>query len=144
MNSSTLPGLLSSWRQTSTAPTVKEQVAVLPDASVAVQVTVVVPTGKHVPDGGVQVAVTPGQLSEAVGGGKVTTTQVCPGAGVTAVMLGGHVMLGGCVSLTVMVKGQLAPPVSVQVTVVVPTGKNEPEGGEHVTVPQVPLVVGGG
>ena len=48
------------------------QVIVLLDASVAVQVTVVVPTGKHDPDGGLQTTVTPGQLSLAVGAGKVT------------------------------------------------------------------------
>jgi len=46
--------------------TVKLVVAVLPDESVAVQVTVVVPTGKHVPDGGVHALVVPGQLSLAV------------------------------------------------------------------------------
>ena len=44
-----------------------EQVAVLPEASVAVQVMVVVPTGKGEPDGGTQATVAPGQLSEAVG-----------------------------------------------------------------------------
>jgi hypothetical protein len=49
--------------------TVKVQLAVLPDSSVAMQVTVVVPTGKVEPEGGVQAADTLGQLSEAVGGG---------------------------------------------------------------------------
>nr|WP_252285716.1 hypothetical protein [Priestia megaterium] len=49
--------------------TVKEHVEVFPAASVAVQVTVVVPTGKKEPEAGVHIAVTPGQLSEAVGGG---------------------------------------------------------------------------
>ena len=47
--------------------TVKVHVAVLPDASVAVQVTVVVPFGKAVPEAGEQLVVTPGQLSLAVG-----------------------------------------------------------------------------
>ena len=42
-----------------TTVTVKLQLAVLPAQSQAVQVTVVVPTGKVEPDGGVQVA-TPG------------------------------------------------------------------------------------
>jgi hypothetical protein len=42
---------------------------VLPAASVAVQVTAVVPFGKAVPDAGVQVTVTPGQLSLATGTG---------------------------------------------------------------------------
>jgi hypothetical protein len=45
-------------------------------------------------------------------------------------------------SFTVTVKEQLGPAVVVQVTVVVPTGKNEPEAGEQVTVPHVPVVVG--
>jgi hypothetical protein len=53
-------------------------------------------------------------------------------------------MVGGCVSLILTVKVQLGPAVVVQVTVVVPTGKNDPEAGEQVTVPQVPVVVGAG
>jgi hypothetical protein len=64
--------------------TVKLQVAVLPLASVAVQVTVVTPTGKHEPDGGVQTTVTPGQLSEAVVV-KLTTVQGSLAVAVTAV-----------------------------------------------------------
>ena len=39
------------------------------DASLAVHVTVVVPRGKNDPAAGEQTTVTPGQLSEAVGGG---------------------------------------------------------------------------
>jgi hypothetical protein len=46
--------------------TVNEQVAVLPLASVAVTVTVVVPTGNVLPEAGLPLVVTPGQLSEAV------------------------------------------------------------------------------
>ncbi len=53
----------------STTVTVKVQEAVLPDASVAVQVTGVAPFGKVEPDGGLQLVVTPGQLSLAVGAG---------------------------------------------------------------------------
>ena len=49
--------------------TVKVQLAVLLDSSVAVQVTVVVPTGKVEPEGGLQAVDTLGQLSEAVGAG---------------------------------------------------------------------------
>ena len=45
--------------------TVKLQVAVLATASVAVQVTVVVPTG-NVPAGGTQAMVAPAQLSLAL------------------------------------------------------------------------------
>ena len=47
----------------------------------------------------------------------------------------GQLMVGFCVSLTVTVKLQLAwlpaASVAVQVTGVVPIGKNEPEGGEQ-------------
>src|SRR5262249_48359976 len=93
--------------------TVKLHAAVLPEASVAVQVTVLTPSGKHDPDGGLQAVVTPGQLSEAVGGGKVATTQfadvqvVC---GETAVTAAGQVIVGGCVSWTVTVNVQVEPP----------------------------------
>ena len=44
---------------------VNEQAAVLPEVSVAVQVTVVVPTGKVEADTGLQFDMTPGQLSLA-------------------------------------------------------------------------------
>jgi len=47
--------------------TVKLQVLVLPAASVAVQVTGVVPVPKLEPVGGLQLNVTPGQLSLATG-----------------------------------------------------------------------------
>ena len=122
---------------------VKLQVAVLPEASVAVQVTVVTPTGKQLPEGGLQTTVTPGQLSDAVVV-KLTTTQGSPGFGVTAVRLHEQVITGGCVSLTVTVNVQVGPAVLVQVTVVVPTGKNEPDAGLQVIVPQVPVEVGAG
>jgi hypothetical protein len=46
--------------------------------------------------------------------------------------------------LTVTVNEQDGPVAVVQVTEVVPTGKNEPEDGEHVTVPQSPVVVAAG
>jgi hypothetical protein len=49
--------------------TENEQVPVLPEASVAVQVTFVVPGGKQVPDAGEQETITAGQLSVAVGAG---------------------------------------------------------------------------
>lgn len=57
-------------------------------------------------------------------------------------MLEGQVMLGACVSLIVTVNEQLGPAAEPQFTVVVPTGKKLPVDGEHVTVPQGPLVVG--
>ena len=46
--------------------TVNVQVVTLPEASVAVLVTVVVPTGKKLPDAGALTTVTPGQLSVPV------------------------------------------------------------------------------
>jgi hypothetical protein len=49
--------------------TVNEHVAVFPAPSVAVQVTVVVPTGNADPDGGTQAAVAPEHASLAVGAG---------------------------------------------------------------------------
>jgi len=123
--------------------TLKEQVAVLLASSVAVQVTVVVPVGKLEPDAGVQSTVTPGQLSEATGFGY---SMIVPGSfgSVITEMFSGHVTAGGCVSLTVTVNEQLGPVVEVHVTVVVPTGKKEPEAGEQVTVPHAPEVVGAG
>ena len=46
------------------------------------------------------------------------------------------------VSCTVTVNEQLDPDVVLQFTVVVPSGKNEPEAGLQATVPQAPLVAG--
>jgi hypothetical protein len=56
--------------------TVKEHVAVLPAASVAVAVTVVVPKGKVLPDAGTATTVTPGALSVAT---TVNVTTAPPG-----------------------------------------------------------------
>jgi hypothetical protein len=62
--------------------------------------------------------------------------------GKVATMLAGQTIVGGCVSFTVTVKLQLGPAVVVQLTVVVPFAKNDPDAGLHVTVPQPALVVG--
>ena len=59
-------------------------------------------------------------------------------------ILEGQVNVGGCVSLTVTVKEQVDPAVVEIFTVVVPTGKKEPDAGDPVTVPQPPFVVGAG
>jgi hypothetical protein len=128
---------------------VKLHVAVLPDASVAVAVTIVVPFGNMEPEGGVETTLTPGQLSDAVTV-KVTALEHCPiAAGMT--ILAGQVTVGACVSLTVTVNEQLAElplaSVTVQLTVVVPFGKVEPDGGLHVGEPtpgQLSLTVGAG
>jgi hypothetical protein len=146
LNRTTLPGIVSSTRQALNTVTVNVHVAVLPEASVAVQVTVVVPTGNTEPEAGVHDVVTPGQLSDAVGA-NVTGLPLVGGqvAGAATAMLAGQVIVGGCVSLTLTVNEQLPPPVpEVHVTVVVPTGKNEPLEGEQVIAPQPPADVGAG
>ncbi len=63
--------------------------------------------------------------------------------------LAGQVIVGGCVSVTVTVKVQglmlLEASVALQVTVVVPFGKNDPDAGLQVGVPapeQLSLAVG--
>jgi hypothetical protein len=139
LNRRTDAGFVSSCRQESNIWTANVQVAVLPATSVAVQVTEVVPTGRQEPDGGTQATVTPGQLSLPVGVANVTTLH---GPLAIAKTLVGHVIVGGCVSFTVTVNVH-EPPVAEHETVVVPTGKNDPEAGEQVTVPQ-PSLVGGG
>ena len=116
--------------------TAKVHIAVLPAASVAVQVTVVVPTGKKLPLGGTHEAVTPGQLSPIVGGANATIAPQLPGS-LLAETLAGQEMVGFSVSLTVTVKVHIpilpAASVAVQVTVVVPTVKNDPLGGLQTT-----------
>ena len=72
--------------------TVKVQVAVLPCASVAVLVTVVVPTAKLLPLAGTLATVTPGQLSVAVTT-KVTLLAQTPGV-VLTVIFAGQVIAG--------------------------------------------------
>lgn len=63
----TLAGQVTAGAWLSLTVTVKEQLAVFFEASVAVQVTVVTPFWKVVPDAGEQPTVAPVQLSEAVG-----------------------------------------------------------------------------
>ena len=60
------------------------------------------------------------------------------------VMFAGHVIVGGVLSATVTVNEQLGPEIVVQLTVVVPLAKNEPEEGVQVTAPHEPTVVGAG
>ena len=63
----TLPGqaeIVGAW--VSLTVTVNEHVCELPDASVAVQVTVVVPLAKALPEAGLHAYETPAQLSAAV------------------------------------------------------------------------------
>jgi len=70
--------------------------------------------------------------------GSGTKAEACPSFAVT-VMPAGQVIVGAGESTTVTVKLQIPLPVDdVEVTVVVPIGKNEPEAGVVVTVPQDP------
>jgi hypothetical protein len=103
-------------------------VFLLPDASVATQVTRLVPFAKLDPEGGVQITLAGPQLSMAVTL-KGTTAEQSPGS-VLTVMSDGQAILGGSVSRTITWNAQLAlfPSVSfaVQTTMFVPTGKNDP------------------
>src|SRR6476646_9438053 len=118
--------------------TVKLQFLEFPAASVAVQVTVLLPFAKVEPEAGAHVTVGfPGQLSVAVGVANVTTAEHCPRS-VGFVIFPGQLIVGASVSLTVTVKLQFlefpAASVAVHVTVLLPFGKVEPEAGTHVTV----------
>lgn len=125
--------------------TLKEQLAAFPAASVAVQVTVLVPIGKLEPEGGTHTKVAPGQLSEATGAGYVTGAS---GAGLhEAVTLPGQVIRGASPSTTITLKEQLAvlpaPSVAMQFTVFVPFWKKLPPAGLQTmpAVPQLSLAV---
>src|SRR5205814_10076566 len=114
--------------------TVCGQVTLLPELSVTVQTTVLVPTGKSA--GASFVTVTGPQLSATVGVPSVTLVAPHrPGEAIT-VTRAGQEIVGGWVSLTITVCGQvtLLPwlSVTVQMTVLVPTGKSE--GALLVTV----------
>ena len=111
---------------TSLTVTLKVQLFVFPAASVAVAVTVVVPTGKTEPEAGLLTIVGTPQLSlpETV---KFTTAEQVP-TGALTVISDGHEMVGSSSSVTVTVKLQVGPAELVQVTVVSPTPKKDPEG----------------
>ena len=54
---------------------------------------------------------------------------------------------GACVSFTVTVNEHVSVvlwPMNMQVTLVVPLGKNEPLAGEQIVPPQPPLDIGAG
>src|SRR5436305_3628747 len=105
----TLPGFVSSCKQPENTVTVNEHEAVLPAVSVAVQFTVVVPTGKADPDGGTHITVA-AQLSVTVGANvTVAVFEAGQVSGVTAVMLAGQVITGGIGSTVVVVVAELFP-----------------------------------
>ncbi len=86
----------SSW---SRIVTVKLQLLVLPEESVAVQFTVVTPFGKVEPLGGVHTRLVTVALSVAVTRNITLAFEHWPGS-VAAMMLAGHVIVGGNVSTT--------------------------------------------
>jgi hypothetical protein len=119
--------------------TVAFLVVTLPDASRAVKVTVVVPTGKS--DGALFVTVGAGSaMSEALAPAsqELSEPEGSPSEkGAVWVTFPGTVRAGGVVSTTRT--GNVAEAVlplasvAVHVTVVVPRAKVEPEGGAHAT-----------
>ena len=116
--------------------TVKAAVSVFPASSDAVHVTIVGPTENVEPEAAEQVGpeVTP-TLSVAVTVNVTGTPELLE---VFSEGLDGTVITGGVVSSKTTVTVKLAVPTlpaasdAVQVTVVVPTGKPEPEAGEQV------------
>jgi hypothetical protein len=118
----------------------------LDEASVAVQFTVVVPSGNVEPEGGAQTTVTPEQLSVAVAP-KFTTASHCPGS-VDTTVFEGVVSTGASVSFTVMLNPVVpvlpAASVAVQEMGVVPTGKKPGTGLQETVVPgQLSFAAGG-
>src|SRR5688572_1661172 len=81
-------------------------------------------------------------LPVAVGVPTLTVASAWPDA-VSTVWFDGQVIVGEGESITVTAKEHVPPPTEDDtVTVVVPTGKKEPEAGAAVTVPQLPLATG--
>jgi hypothetical protein len=103
------------------------------EASIALQLTVVTPFGKTLPELGEHEGVAPGQLSLTVG--VKLTTAVHKFGPVFWVMGFGHVIVGASLSLFVTVNVQFGPAVVEHVTVVTPFGKLLPDTGLQVTVP---------
>src|SRR5712664_1808556 len=90
-----------------------------------------------------RVMVTPAQLSLALAAprrelGTRAPQEMAPGP-VETLTGGGALTVGCSTSLTTMVRVQLGPAVVELVALVLPTGKNEPEGGLLVTTAQLPL-----
>ena len=114
----------------------------LPDESIAMFVTTVVPTGKVDPDGGVEVIVTFVQLSTALTLNNTLLRDSWPASAQKA-RLFGQMICGTSLSRIVTVKVQTLelPKASVAtlVTMVVPTGKNEPDSILELTVTEEQL-----
>jgi len=120
-----------------TTVTSKEHIEELPEASVAVQLTVVVPTANTEPEGGEQTTLGEGSQASVADTEKVTTAPPSLAHGTT--MSAGQVIAGAVESATMVTSKEHIeelpePSVAVQMTVVVPTANTEPEGGEQTTL----------
>src|SRR5437870_86180 len=93
------------------------QELVLPAASVAVQMTGVVPTTKLEPDSGLHTNVGVEQLSLVAGAAKLTTTVLVAGGAVVEMFDGQLMSNGGCVSFTMKTVEQVLVLPAVSVTV---------------------------
>src|SRR5438876_829966 len=125
-----LAGRLSAGGVVSRMVTLNESRPWFPCASVAEHCTRAVPSAKVDPEAGVQVTATlPSTVSVALAV-NVTTLPLGPVA--SAVMSSGAVTAGPIVSTTRMRKLPVIEPsllVAVQETVLVPSGKTDPDGG---------------
>jgi hypothetical protein len=125
-----VPGRVSVGGVVSETVTVNDAEPVLPDTSVAVQTTVVAPSGKLEPEAGKQVGVP--SLAVTV---NVTTAERTPLT--LRVTLSGVVRTGAVTSCTVTVNDPdelfPSPSVAVHETVVAPYGNDDPDGGVHET-----------
>ncbi|MDP9283113.1 MAG: hypothetical protein M3P38_13545 [Chloroflexota bacterium] len=120
--------------------TLKVPVDVLPDESVAVQLTVVVPPGNRLPEGGTQVIVGGPALSVAVAV-YVTGADADPNGAVT-VISAGTVSTGASRSTTVTSNMTVVVPVgpaASHVVVVVPTPSDAGDVGAHDTESEGPV-----
>jgi hypothetical protein len=136
------PGTETLGGTVSCTVTVNEPPSVLPESSVAVQFTVVTPTGNVLPDGGEHPTLTLGSTESEADAEKETVAP--PGPVAATVMLPGTVMVGAVVSSTVTsnvsdVSSSVLGSVAVHVTVVTPSENVVPEGGEHTTGTGSPL-----
>ena len=73
----------------------------------------------------------------------MTTADDCPGKGAVTIEFG-QIIRGAVSSTTVTVNEQVTPPGMLQVTILAPTAKNDPDAGVQVAGPQPPATSGGG
>src|SRR6185436_12798103 len=108
-----------------------------PETLLTLQVTIVAPSGKLEPEGGLHADVSAAQLSFEVGDLYLTTASPRPGEFSSIVISLGQARVSGFGSSTVTVKLQGVPVLPTQRTGVVPTGNNEPGAGLQTRVPQL-------